>query len=54
MNYETFLNLGLDLDDKAIPHLQIAPGTDMGPTGFAINKHVFTQQFIFAGDRLRT
>ena len=51
MNYDTFFNLGLDLDDKPAPHVRTASGTDMGAIGFtklmfAINGHVFTQQFI--------
>ena len=51
MNYETFFSLGLDLDDKAVPHVQTASGTDMGAVGFttlafSINKHPFVQQFI--------
>ena len=47
MNYNTFLSLGLDLDDRAVPHVW----TDMGAVGFttlafSINKHPFVQQFI--------
>ena len=34
MYYKTFFSLGLDLDDKAVPHLQTASGTDMGAVGF--------------------
>ena len=50
-NYDTFFNLGLDLDDKAAPHVRTAFRTDMGAIGFTtltfvINNHVFTQQFI--------
>ena len=52
MNYDTFFNLGLDLDDRPPPlHVRTASGTDMGAVSFtmlmfAINGHVFTQQFI--------
>ena len=51
MNYETFFFLGLDLDDKAVPHVQTASENDMGAVGFttlafSINKHIFVQQFI--------
>ena len=51
MNYNTFFNLGLDLDDKAVPHVRTASGTDMGAISFAtlsfaINNHIFTQDFI--------
>ena len=47
MNYDTFFNLGLDLDDKATSHVRTASGTDMGAIGFtmltfAINQYVFT------------
>ena len=35
MNYDTFFNLGLDLDDKPAPHVRTASGTDMGAIGFA-------------------
>ena len=46
MNYDTFFNLGLDLDDKLAPHVRTASGTDMGAIGFAtltfaINNHFF-------------
>ena len=56
MNYNTFFNLGLDLDDKATPHVRTASGTDMGAIGFttltfAINDHIFTQQFIVCRSR---
>ena len=58
MNYNTFFNLGLDLDDKAVPHVRKASGTDMGAIGFAkltfpINKQVFTQQFIISRNQMR-
>ena len=48
MNYDTFFNLGLDLDNKATPHVRTASRTDMGAIGFttltfAINNHVFTR-----------
>ena len=51
MNYETFFSLDLDLDDKLVPHVCTASGTDMGALGyttldFQINGHSFTQQFI--------
>ena len=51
MNYDTFFNLGLDLDDKPAPHVRTASRTDMGAISFttltfAINGHIFTQQFI--------
>ena len=51
MNYDTFFKLGLDLDDKPAPHVRTASGTDMEAISFtmltfAINGHVFTQQFI--------
>ena len=36
MNYDTFFNLGLDLDDKPAPHVRTASGTDMGAIGFAM------------------
>ena len=58
MNYDTFFSLGLDLDDKLAPHVKTASGTDMGAIGFvtltfAINKHVFTQQFIVCRSQMR-
>ena len=63
MNYDTFFNLGLDLDDKpAPPHVRTASGTDMGAIVFAtltinnhvaINNHVFTQQFIVCRSQMR-
>ena len=58
MNYDTFFNLGLDLDDKPAPHVRTASGTDMGAIGFAtltfaINNHVFTQQFIVCRSQMR-
>ena len=58
MNYDTFLNLGLDLDDKPAPHVRTALGTDMGVIGFitlmfAINNHIFTQQFIACRSQTR-
>ena len=34
MNYDTFFNLGLDLDDKLAPCVRTASGTDMGAIGF--------------------
>ena len=51
MSYETFFSLGLDLDDKTVPQVCTASGTDMGAVGyttfdFQINGHPFTQQFI--------
>ena len=51
MGYETFFTLGLDLNDKTMPHICTASGTDMGAGGyttfdFQINGHPFTQQFI--------
>ena len=51
MSYETFFTLGLDLDDKTVPQVCTASGTDMGAVGyttfdFQINGHPFTQQFI--------
>ena len=51
MNYDTFFSLGLDLDEKAVPHVRTASGTNMGAIvfatlTFAINKHIFTKQFI--------
>ena len=58
MNYDTFFSLGLDLDDKPAPHVRTASGTDMGVIGFvtltfAINNHVFTQQFIVCQSHMR-
>ena len=58
MNYDTFFSLGLDLDDKPAPHVRTASGTDMGAIGFAtltfaINNHVFTQQFIVCRSQMR-
>ena len=58
MNYDTFFSLGLDLDDKPAPHMRTASGTDMGAIGFttltfAINNHVFTQQFIVCRNQTR-
>ena len=58
MNYDTFFNLGLDLEDKPAPHVRTASGTDMGAIGFttltfAINNHVFTQQFIVCRSQTR-
>ena len=48
---DTFLNLGLDLIDKPAPLGRTVSGTHMGAIGFAtltfaINNHIFTQQFI--------
>ena len=48
MNYDTFVRLGLNVDDKAVPPVRTASRTDMGGIGFAtltfaINQHVFTQ-----------
>ena len=48
INYDTFFSLGLDLDDKTVPHMRTASGTDMEALGFAMltfatNDHVFTQ-----------
>ena len=58
MNYGTFFNLGLDLEDKPDPCVRTASGTDMGAIGFtmlmfAINNHVFTQQFIVCRSQTR-
>ena len=51
MSYETFFTLGLDLDDRTVPRVCTASGTDMGAVGyttvdFQINGHPFTQPFI--------
>ena len=51
MSYETFFTLGLDLDNKTVPRVCTASGTDMGAVGYTtvdsqINGHPFTQQFI--------
>ena len=59
MNYDTFFSLGLDLDDKPAPLVRTASGTDMGAIGFAtfmfaINNHVFTQQFIVCRSQMRS
>ena len=56
MNYNTFFNLGLDLDDKAVPYVRTASGTDMAAIGFttltfAINKHVLPNSLSYAGAR---
>ena len=58
MNYDTFFNLGLDLDDKPAPHVRTASGTYMGAIGFttltfAINNHIFTQQLIVYRSQMR-
>ena len=58
MNYDTFFNLGLDLDDKPAPHVRTASGTDMGAISFtmltfAINGHIFTQEFIVCRSQTR-
>ena len=58
MNYDTFFNLSLDLDDKPAPHVRTASGTDIGVIGFtmltfAINYHIFTQQFIVCRSQTR-
>ena len=58
MNYDTFFDLGLDLDDKPAPHVRTASGTDNGAIGFAtlafaINNHVFAQQFIVCRSQMR-
>ena len=58
MNYDTFFNLGLDLDDKPAPHVRTASGTDMGAIGFAtltfaINDHIFIQQVIVCRSQMR-
>ena len=36
MNYDTFFNLGLDIDDKPAPHVRTASGTDMGAISFTM------------------
>ena len=59
INYDTFFNLGLDLDDKSAPHVRTASGTDMGAISFtmlmfAINSHVFTQPFIVCRSQTRS
>ena len=58
MNYDTFFRLGIDLDDKAVPHVRTESGSDMGAIGFAtltfaINNHIFTQQFIVCRSQTR-
>ena len=58
MNYDTFFNLGLHVDDKAARHVKTTSGTDMGAIGFttltfAINDHIFTQQFIVCRSQMR-
>ena len=58
MNYDTFFNLGLDLDDKPAPCVRTASGTDMVAIGlatltFAINNLIFTQQFIVCRSQMR-
>ena len=58
VNYDTFLNLGLDLDDKAAPHVRTASRTDIGAIGFttltfAINNYIFTQQFNVCRSQMR-
>ena len=58
MNYDTFFNLGLDLDDKSAPCVRTPSGTDMEAVGFttltfAINGHIFTQQFIVCRSQTR-
>ena len=47
MNYETFFSLGLDLDDKAVRHVWIASGTDMGAIGFATSVSQLTNTLLF-------
>ena len=54
MNYDTFFNLGLDLDDKPAPHLRTASGTNMGAIGFtmltfAINNTFLPSSSMFVG-----
>ena len=56
MNYDTFFSLGLDLDDKPVPHVRTTSGTDMGSIGFAtltfaINNHVLLNSSLFVGAR---
>ena len=34
MSYETFFTLGLDVDDKTVPWVCTASGTDMGAVGY--------------------
>ena len=51
MSYEKFFPLGLELDNRIVPQVCTASGTDMGTVGFAtlhfpINNYPFTQQFI--------
>ena len=58
MNYDTFFNLGLDLDDKPASHVRTASGIDMGAIDFSmltftINNHIFTQQFIVCRSQTR-
>ena len=58
INYDTFFSLGLDLDDKPVPSVRTASGTDVEAIGFAtltfaINDHIFTQQFIVCRSQMR-
>ena len=51
MSYEIFFSLDLELDNRTVPQVCTASGTDMGAVGFAtlsfsINNQHFTQQFI--------
>ena len=51
MDFDTFFNLGLDLDNKPAPCVRSASGTDMGAVGFtmltfAIKGHILPKQFI--------
>ena len=56
MNYDTFFNLGLDLDNKTTPRVRTASGTDMGAIGFttltfAINSLFLPNSSLYAGAR---
>ena len=58
MSYETFFSLGLNLDEKRVPQVCTASGTDMEAVGyttfdFQINGHPFIQQFIVCHRKIR-
>ena len=56
MSYETFFSLGLDLDDKTVPRVCTASGTDMGAVryttfDFQINGHPLPNNLLCVIDK---
>ena len=49
MNYETFFNLGLSLEDKPAPHMRTESGTDMGAIDFTMLTYAILQFIVCRG-----